>query len=240
MRQGCRGAGRAFATRPAHCSAIIALHAMTGCHLAPCPGGYEHDERRAPTGPVDRGVRVSAAGRPETARGLPEPALHHARRGDAAHRPAAERLPARGRDRPGRRGVDLRGRHPRRVGPVPELLRGRRRGLVYFSGHGVRFGTTDYLPPSDVRARWGAGERTLEPARPHRDRPRRTPRTAALQCHGDALLRRLPQQRRHPARHVRGDEGQPRLGQRRRAERLRPPARRPSGTPTPAASWPWR
>ncbi|WP_430382762.1 HD domain-containing protein [Streptomyces sp. P10-4] len=36
-------------------------------------------------------------------------------------------------------------------------------GLVYFSGHGVRFGTTDYLLPSDVRARWGAGERTLSP-----------------------------------------------------------------------------
>ncbi|WP_225824366.1 caspase family protein [Streptomyces naphthomycinicus] len=37
-------------------------------------------------------------------------------------------------------------------------------GLVYFSGHGVRFGETDYLLPSDVRARWGAdGERTLGP-----------------------------------------------------------------------------
>ncbi|GGS57192.1 wHTH domain-containing protein [Streptomyces cinerochromogenes] len=37
-------------------------------------------------------------------------------------------------------------------------------GLVYFSGHGVRFGDTDYLLPSDVRARWGAGEqRTLRP-----------------------------------------------------------------------------
>ncbi|MGW0509613.1 wHTH domain-containing protein [Streptomyces olivaceoviridis] len=37
-------------------------------------------------------------------------------------------------------------------------------GLVYFSGHGVRFGDTDYLVPSDVRARWGQdGERTLGP-----------------------------------------------------------------------------
>ncbi|MEU3414946.1 caspase family protein [Streptomyces sp. NPDC006658] len=37
-------------------------------------------------------------------------------------------------------------------------------GLVYFSGHGVRFGETDYLVPSDIRAGWGrAGERTLGP-----------------------------------------------------------------------------
>ncbi|MFF5534645.1 caspase family protein [Streptomyces cinerochromogenes] len=37
-------------------------------------------------------------------------------------------------------------------------------GLVYFSGHGVRFGDTDYLLPGDVRARWGADEqRTLRP-----------------------------------------------------------------------------
>ncbi|QTD99807.1 Chaperone protein HtpG [Streptomyces cyanogenus] len=37
-------------------------------------------------------------------------------------------------------------------------------GLVYFSGHGVRFGDTDYLVPSDVRARWGQdGQRALGP-----------------------------------------------------------------------------
>ncbi|AYN40342.1 GTP-binding protein [Streptomyces dangxiongensis] len=37
-------------------------------------------------------------------------------------------------------------------------------GLVYFAGHGVRFGETDYLLPSDTRARWGPdGQRTLGP-----------------------------------------------------------------------------
>ncbi|MFD0394083.1 caspase family protein [Streptomyces nogalater] len=37
-------------------------------------------------------------------------------------------------------------------------------GLVYFTGHGVRFGERDYLVPSDIRAGWGrAGERTLGP-----------------------------------------------------------------------------
>ncbi|MEU6667050.1 caspase family protein [Streptomyces sp. NPDC046727] len=37
-------------------------------------------------------------------------------------------------------------------------------GLVYFSGHGVRFGEIDYLVPGDVRGRWGQdGERTLGP-----------------------------------------------------------------------------
>ncbi|MEU8466415.1 caspase family protein [Streptomyces sp. NPDC029006] len=37
-------------------------------------------------------------------------------------------------------------------------------GLVYFAGHGVRFGGTDYLLPSDTRARWGPdGQRTLGP-----------------------------------------------------------------------------
>ncbi|WP_405448520.1 caspase family protein [Streptomyces achromogenes] len=36
-------------------------------------------------------------------------------------------------------------------------------GLVYFTGHGVRFGERDYLVPSDIRASWGrAGERPLD------------------------------------------------------------------------------